>query len=349
MQKKLTIEQFEKELQQENYEQIYQQIIEQSYLLAKEIATFKNLSLEFSETESLSQNLFNIQYDFKQNFACFGDVPLLMQELQDWDTEGFSPEETKVDKIKRLIKIYNRLVEQIPLYQQKMKEVEEKGFLPLKEAYKTRFRTLFHEMLSYKKKPYQEEENFLDLLERIRKSYYHYSPFLDDLRTILFGNYLIYDIEEQPIDLSPTETIIYLEDIYQIFIREGEDYKVYANAYREFELKEGQTYLDLYHEEEKKFVKLFQEMLAYVKKEFHTDDLHQLYHAVLEAYPFYQDTYFPLTLPYPNVSYIEQLDYMETIYENLKKDYPNYEKHMMAYQEKKKAQIEKEENDDERT
>ena len=144
-----------------------------------------------------------------------------------------------------------------------------------------------------------------------------------------------FDIEENVMRIDEIESLIIVNDFIEELTCEGDDYKRYANYYRDFELEEGQEFRDLYNQELEKFKKLFKDMLdfrniEYDKNEDRFDILKDL---VMKYYPYYYGMLFHLISPRPNVTYIQELSSMEDVYERMSGEYKNHEENLIKYKE----------------
>ena len=76
-----------------------------------------------------------------------------------------------------------------------------------------------------------------------------------------------------------------LDSFYDLLTYKDTDYKEFANYYRDFELKDGETYKDLYDREKEKLRKLFMEMLDFLDVSYPSDDFDSLTSLIREHYP----------------------------------------------------------------
>lgn len=179
-------------------------------------------------------------------------------------------------------------------------------------------------MLEYKNKKYDNKWNFEQFIDVISQNYNSYSEELNYVKEAMNFKMINYRDEEEPICVNEIEIVIFIDDLYNILTYKSDDYKNYANFYRDFELKEGQTYEDLYELEEEKFVQLFKEMLDFINVKYEEDDFIKLKWKVIENYPHYREILLHLISNNPNTTYIKKLDYMENVYEKIKSGYKEY-------------------------
>lgn len=343
---KIDVKDYEKQMQEGKYEAVYKDIVDKSMKLVKEIGKIKNF--KFPEDEEGVKLYHSIKYYFDQNFGQFRSMLSLMENLANWYCEDEYFANTEEKKIKYCINPYNSLVEEFDIYINTKKEIAEKGYENALEERKKKLIDLFIEMLEYKNKPYDKNWNIRQYIDTIIQYYNYYSDDLSQLEDALLGKSIEFDMEKDSVDLDDVEEIMLIDEIYDSFIPFGDDdgYKHYAYYYRDFELEEGQTYRDLYDLEEEKLIKLFKEMLEFVGEETSTDEnyLRDIRDKVIEKYPFYEWRLSNLISHNPYETYIQTLDRMENIYEDLSKDYKNYEKNMKEYEKTKTKNNEEEED-----
>lgn len=216
------------------------------------------------------------------------------------------------------------------------KEIKQKGFEVLKKEKIDKLVNIFKEMLEYKNKKYDNNWSFSEWLEAVDFSYYYYDYTLKETLYIVEYRKLPSDVyEDEPTEISDADVIIALDELYQVLTNPEEDYKKYANYYKELELKDGETYSDLYDKELEKFKNLFKEMLDFLNVKYENDDFFLLSVLICEHYPYYTDIIINLRnlINVPNKIYISILYDMQKIYEFFSKEYKNHEKNMKEYQE----------------
>ena len=329
--KKLRIEDYEEELKKEDYDAIYQKIIDEVLLLVMEIGSFKKFVLPKLPKEEL---LIKIEFSMKEDLGLFQDVFYLARELRRWEYVG-GIEDTPEGKIKDYITRYNAISDMLEKYQKVNSTTLERGYDLLLREKEERLCEIFKEMLSYKNQSYEKSDSFFSLLEKASRAYPYYASLLEEGVSAI-RNHNLCNFEEEVIPLDETEIIMLLEDLIETLTWEGDNYQNYANFYREFPLQEGETYQDLYEKEKEKYKELFRKMLDYVKESYSSDDdFYTLKHKVGECYPYYRDRLNSLVPKDPRISYIQILDSLETKYEFLLSDYQNIEKNRMQYEEEK--------------
>lgn len=208
------------------------------------------------------------------------------------------------------------------------KEIKEKGFEKVLEEREEKCRKLFKEMLEYKNKEYDKKWNIEELIIKTSQYYNFYYDELREIEQAISGKLIEFDIEEELFEISDIERIILIDENYNLIVDEG--YQKVAYMYRDFELKDGQTYDDLYDLEYQKLERLYKEMLEFLgEKDLENEK--NLEGRMLGKYPFYTLDIRKIN-SYEPCSIIERLNTMENIYEKLSKDYKNYEENMKKYE-----------------
>lgn len=323
---KISIKDYKKEIQEEKYENIYRDLIGKSMELVKEIGKIKKF--EFPEDEEGRTLFCSIQIYFKKNFGEFSNVYYLMKDLSEWNCEDNYVYDTYEKKINNIIVKYNNLIVELEIYRKIEEEIKEKKFEKVLEEQEEKCRKLFKEMLEYKNKEYNEKWDMIELIEKVIQYYNFYYDELRELKQVMSGNFIEFDIEEELVEIDNIERIMLIDEIYRLIV--DEDYKKVAYMYRDFELKDGQTYSDLYDLEYKKLDELYKKMLEFVGEE-NLKNEKNLEGRMLERYPFYILDIKRIN-SYEPCSVIERLNTMENIYEKLSKDYKNYEENMKKYE-----------------
>lgn len=216
------------------------------------------------------------------------------------------------------------------------KEIKQKGFEALKKEKIDKLINIFKEMLEYKNKKYDNNWSFSEWLKAVDFSYYYYDYILQETLYKVEYRKLPSDVyEDEPTEIDDVDVIIALDELYQILTNPEKDYKKYANYYKEIELKEGETYSDLYDKELENFKNLFKEMLDFLNVKYEKDDFFSLSVLICEHYPYYTDIIINLRnlINVLNKTYISILYDMQKLYEYFSREYKNHEKNMKEYQE----------------
>lgn len=380
---KLNLENYKIELQNEESDKIYNDLVEKSIELAREIADMKNIDLV--RHDNIEDTLSNIQIRFEKKSASFRGIIYLMNDLITWNCDDIDDEidiefedifddyeeidldkEMEIDenldvdaqmevkerkenvelleykdlllsleqKVKDCIYKYNGIIYELEQYKKLEKEISEKGYDKLIKEREERLINLFKEMLDYKNKKYDEDISFRDLLDKISQYYNGYNVYLDDLYAAINMGSVSFDIEEDSIPINEVESLMIIDDFCDVAIDEDWGYKTEADRFRDFELEEGETFKDLYDKEIEKFKNLFKEMLEHRNIEYTDEDkFDDLKWKVMEAYPYYYVMLYHLISPNPNVTYIQELNSMEDVYEAIVSEYKNHEENLIKYKD----------------
>ena len=360
--KELNLDDYELELQNEDNEKIYNDLVEKSINISRKVAKLKNI--ELTQLDNLEDVLSDIQYRFTKESGYFRDVIYLMKDLLEWNNEDYVEEigidledifddfeeENKnqsvetvnsnyyirslKDKTVDCIRRYNSIVFELNKYNELENEINKKGYEELLNSKKEKITNLFKEMLDYKNKKYDDNISFRDLADKISQYYNNYHELIYDLISAVLWQTVSYDVEEDSIDLNEIEVLMTIDDIYNILIDDVCGYKTEADTYRDFELEEGETFKDLFYREKEKFKNLFKEMLEYRNIKYTDQDSFDILKMkVMDNYPYYYVMLFHLISPNPNVTYIQELNSMEDVYERIISEYKNHEENMIKYKD----------------
>ena len=173
------------------------------------------------------------------------------------------------------IRLYNRVLSSFEKYQEAKEQICEKGYDVLKQQKIDRLIQLFKEMLTYKKVGYEDDWDFYKWIEVMDCKYHFYhEEFVNILDAIYTGSITknFEDVRYDSVDADCVEVILMLDSFYDFLTYKDGIYKEFANYYRDFELKDGETYKDLYDREKEKLRKLFMEMLDFLDVSYPNDD-----------------------------------------------------------------------------
>lgn len=332
---KLKEEDFKKEMESKDYESIYKVMVEKSIELVKKIAKVKKIKLPKIDLDD--ESIFDeIDEIFKSNSIYFGSIETLMWTFSRWEDDYLN--DSKEQKIKTSIRLYNESLIRLEEYETIKHKINENGYENLKKEEIDKIIVLFKEMMQYKNKKYNDNWNFNNWLDAISENYNYFHSEIDDIYDIYYcGHVDRYMDGEEVIDVDEVEEILFYD---QIFYFLESDYKEHAYDFIEIELKEGQTYKDVYNDEKEKLAKLFKEMLDYIDAKYEKETFESLKLRVCEEYPWYEER---LHFLYSSMgmiwtTYIELIDNMEKLYSYLEKDYKNIEENKKNYEEKKEEE-----------
>ena len=98
------------------------------------------------------------------------------------------------------------------------------------------------EMLTFKEKKFDINDNFSDLLKKVDIYYNVYSDKLYNAEKAINNHIVSVNVEDNYVHLNDVEVIFYLDSLYDTLTYEGDGYKENAHFYKDFDLEEGQTY-----------------------------------------------------------------------------------------------------------
>lgn len=327
-----------KELNKKDFQSIYNFIFEKTLELISEIIRVRNIEISIPKNKE-EVDLDYIKYVLERNTVFFNTTLDLIDSLLLWESKtGYLNNKTQEEKINIYIDLFNYAIDELNYYKKIEKSIKDTGYDKVKEACIDTLISLFQKMCDYKNLSYNDNWNFQEWLDYIDIHYHFYHEEILDTHLMVFSNFKYLKFtDDVEIEVNEVEKIIQLKKLVLILTEEENDYKKYANYYREYKLKEGETYKDIQEKIEEKFIDLFKEMLNYVGAEYDKDknNFEYLQTLVEEQYPFYFDTLIHLNVLKwnPNITYIVLLNSMEDIYENFSKNYKNREKLMKIYQE----------------
>lgn len=334
---KISIKEFDTDLKDKEYTSIYNRIFERTLDLINEIIKVRNIELNIPQNKE-KVDLDYIHYVLERNTVFFKSTLELIDSLLLWESKtGYLNDKTPDEKINIYIDLFNCAMDELDYYKKIAKSIKDTGYEKVKEKCINNLIKLFKEMLEYKTTSYNDNWNLEEWLDHIDTHYHFYhEEILDTLRMVFSSFKYLEFTDDVEIEINEIEKIIQLKKLYLTLTEKDNDYKNYATYYREYKLKEGETYKDIQKKIEKKFINLFKEMLNYIGAEYEqdTDDFEYLQTLVENEYPFYFDTLTHLSVLKwdPNVTYIVLLNSMEDIYECLSKNYKNREELMKKYQ-----------------
>ena len=344
MREKNKIDEFQEDIDNGKLDITFDKLVNKAIELIKEIAKMKKLSIEdidFKDKESLFYYLKKL---FEENSASFQSIVTLMNNFLRWN---IAPEDdfgtTKEEKIEMYIRNYNLIIYELDDYENVENEIKEKGYENLKNEKIEKLISIFKEMLKYKEKEYKDNWCFKEWIDKIDTYYHFYHEELHNVLEQVENNCIdrnIYIDYQVSIRTDEVENMIALNDLYNELSSETDGYKHFADFYKEINLKEGQTYADLYNAEIEKFTVLFKEMLDFLNVKYNANDFYTLKSLVMNNYPYFLDNIISLDfiMSNPTETYISLLNEMEMIYDYFSKSYRNHEENMKKYKEELEKQ-----------
>lgn len=341
MKEKIKIEDFQEDIKQTEYKNIYKEIVEKSLDLGEEIINKKHIKIE--KCVSKEDEIDEIIYVFEVKSATFKELSDLMKEILACE-KIYKEKNKKIEEkeIRILIELYNMVVDELKQYEEIEKQIKQQGYERLEKEKIEQLIQLFKEMLEYKNKKYRNDWSFKEWIDNVN-TYYHYfnDSLINTINALQFGSIweeCRIDEEMYLVQINQVEKIMLITELYKKLKCEEDGYKEYADWYIDFDLEEGQTYEDLYRLEKKKYVELFKEMLDFLNVSYEGEGFDELECLVIEKYPYYFYTLTHLDCIRWNTkeTYITVLDSMERIYRNISKNYKNHEQNMKEYEEEQK-------------
>ena len=345
---KLEIKDYQEYIDKEDWKYIRDIIFECVIELANQLLDIKGIDIyEYEDYESrfikLDKNASKDEvYKKMENlfeneiFTC-SDISYLIRWLyfkyNDLEEEGICEY-----IVKSWFRNYNNIVDEFNEYLEYKEYVEKNDYQKLIKEYNDKCINLFKEMLDYKKKPYNKDDKFNQLYDKVELYYAYYIHTLYDLRLAFVKrarNLMNYELPDKKLDNTESYMIILGN-----FNTLKETYKENAFIYRDFDLEEGETISDLYMKQIKKFNTLYKEMLDYIHVPYDNDATpHSIEVKTLEYYPYYKETIEEAKKS--NYSFdpdIARLSRMEDVYDRIKSSYKNREEDIKNYIPPKKQE-----------
>ena len=345
---KLEIKDYQEYIDKEDWKYIRDIIFECVIEMANQLLDIKGIDIyEYEDYESrfikLDKNASKDEvYKKMENlfeneiFTC-SDISYLIRWLyfkyNDLEEEGICEY-----IVKSWFRNYNNIVDEFNEYLEYKEYVEKNDYQKLIKEYNDKCINLFKEMLDYKKKPYNKDDKFNQLYDKVELYYAYYIHTLYDLRLAFVKrarNLMNYELPDKKLDNTESYMIILGN-----FNTLKETYKENAFIYRDFDLEEGETISDLYMKQIKKFNTLYKEMLDYIHVPYDNDATpHSIEVKTLEYYPYYKETIEEAKKS--NYSFdpdIARLSRMEDVYNRIKSSYKNREEDIKNYIPPKKQE-----------
>ena len=283
-------------------------LTQESIALAKDIAKIKNITFKSENTKDLLSEIATV---FKEKFIIFYDFNYLIDDL--------TGNKTYISEGRE---IYNSLMERFAKYQDVIKQIKKSGYPALLETKKQKLQELFVKMLEYKNKKVPNNSSFTELFNQVLMHYNYYEFPLNNLWTAINNAYVIGPSDEV-ISVDHVDVVMLCDELYDLLTYE-DDYKKYANFYKDFTLEDGMTLEDLYNAEKDKLACLFKEMLDYAGIKYDsTMTFSKLESLVSKYYPSYPYNMIDYACSNASMNYVKVYDTLEMIYENMAYSYKN--------------------------
>ncbi len=206
----IDIKDYEKEIIEGKYEDIYKNLVDKTIDVVEELRKKKGYKIPKDKSEI---ELFNsIQLYFKENFIDSLNVYYLMKSLIEWH---YDEEDNTYDKrINNIIIRYNDLVDKLKIYEKIEDEINEKGFDAVTKEREEKYEKQFKEKVEYS----MYYEDFWDIVKLIRK--------------------VILDNEKNFKKANDVEKIMLIDNSYNYIMKIG--YKkvayIYSNEYKDYRI-----------------------------------------------------------------------------------------------------------------
>ncbi len=206
----IDIKDYEKEIIEGKFEDIYKNLVDKVITVVEELGKKKGYKIPKDKSEI---ELFNsIQLYFKENFIDSLNVYYLMKSLIEWH---YDEEDNTYDKrINNIIIRYNDLVDKLKIYEKIKDEINEKGFDAVTKEREEKYEKQFKEKVEYS----MYYEDFWDIVKLIRK--------------------VILDNEKNFKKANDVEKIMLIDNSYNYIMKIG--YKkvayIYSNEYKDYRI-----------------------------------------------------------------------------------------------------------------
>lgn len=303
------------------------------YQLGEAIIKTRNIKHNFDYKDNDKYlELYSMSEDIYYNSVWFDSYRFLAKDIRYWNSDDeFEYENTIEYKVKKIVKRYNELIDEINSYKKQNEKIQKEGFDKLENELVNNLHNLFCQMLDYKKRKYDKNASIFNLIEESKLCYADYKYMFDRVYTMLKG-YIYKDTVRDDfwrVPASHVEIISSLNFIYHFFNDEPDNYKNYRQFYSDITLKEGQTLKDLYSEEQEKMRLLFIEMLEFLHIPLDDNKTYgNLESLVKKNYPYY---YYNFLLDANEYSYIRLIDIIRKNYKYFKETYKNHDKDLERY------------------
>ena len=332
----IKLDEWKKELIQQHFDQIYIELLKRTYDFITDLVQEKKIPLKIDRTDFSTDQIYHVKRILEEKTISFESLITLLEAFLNWNVDPLDSFDTKEERLKRMIRLYNSSIREFESYENSKKELEGKSFeIELEKRTKKLIQT-FQEMMNYKTKPYQQDWDFAHWIHEIDLHYHFYHELLKDALSLVYEggiNVEIIDYGYDTIDADEIEILQYLDDLYSILNGKEENYKEHANDYLDVDLKPGQTYSDVFDEKEEQLVQLLKKMLDEIHVPYQREDFPYLSTLVCEHYPYYAQNLMSLrgSMANPNNTMIAMVDRLEMVYQFFLKDYKNREENMKKY------------------
>lgn len=336
----MKLEDFSKELEQENYDFIYSNLYQQVLSLLKKIAKEKNLDFGYAdemkkeEVHSKISKTFSFDYDcalFEEAGSIFYRFP--------WTQK-------KKSLVSEIIESYQLLEDNYQKYVKKKKEIEGKDAKKIFTEMKEKYLSLYREMMNFKQKK-SSSGTFSRLTEELKVFYPYFDEILTNIYIIFVNQSLLhweyiegdayYTYPMITLEKDPAELFVVLDTLYDELEK---DYPKHAYDYPDLPMGKEESYYDVMEKALASYDRLFRQMLkarGVVTKKKGYPLLEELW----KEYPFYQEHLGSFLIR--AFDYKTHLKNILDMYRHYEKDFKeNYDEKLENYKKQRKEWIEDE-------
>ncbi len=312
---------------------IHEMLLRKVLELVQQIIIEKGIDLDkYSYIDSYYDRLIHMFY--YDVFLC-SDIQCLLNTLgKDYQTNTYFLEDTETWFFQ-----YNNLVEEFNNYMSVKNEINKRGYDVVYQELEDKIKNLCIEMLEYKNKDFDRNASLFLLLKKVEQYYQTQILTIHALRSSLIGFAEGANIDEDSKRLDHAERIMESRGLYEYL---KSNYQEDAFLYRDYELKEGETFSDIHIRYLYRSYDLYREMLEFLKVEYDKDKppIHVI-DLVKKYYPYYEEYIDDKNKPYfdPYASSLTRMDeYYEYMKDHYKIDFINeinkYQKYKFHHPEK---------------
>lgn len=204
----IDIEDYEKEISEGNFEDIYKDLVDKVITVVEELG--KKKGYKIPKDKSGIELLNSIQFYIKENFIDSLNVYYLMKSLIEWN---YDEEDNTYDKkVNSIIIRYNDLVDKLKTYEEIENEINEKGFDVVIKEREEKYKKQFKEKVEHSMY-YEDSWNIVKLIRKV-----------------------ILDNEKNFKKANDVEQIMLIDNAYNYIMKIG--YKkvayIYSDEYKQF-------------------------------------------------------------------------------------------------------------------
>lgn len=158
----IDIEDYEKEISEGNFEDIYKDLVDKVITVVEELG--KKKGYKIPKDKSGIELLNSIQFYIKENFIDSLNVYYLMKSLTEWN---YDEEDNTYDKkVNSIIIRYNDLVDKLKIYEKIECEIIEKGFDAVTKEREEKYEKQFKEKVEHSMY-YEDSWNIVKLIRKV--------------------------------------------------------------------------------------------------------------------------------------------------------------------------------------